>query len=152
MLLIVVVIDRTDKTAQFCHGGRSPATAAVKAEGKWTPFSRRILQTSCTLFRRARGSQQCCTSADVSNSRRRKAALVNSPHRMLWKQGSTSRASQAAVSFPAREKRNDLIVASEVVYCCSSQSWMTWSNETQAFKRTGLCATWQELFAYCNAV
>lgn len=98
----------------LCRSGSSPATAAVKAEGKWTPFWVSRLQTSCKCVFTDKGSQRCCIQLDVFSSRRRKAALVNRPHRVLWKRGSTRRASHKGVNDSAIERINNWIITLKI--------------------------------------
>ncbi len=118
------------KTPLRRHSRCSPATAAVKTEGKWTPFRLRRLQTSCKLVCRDEGSKRCRTSSDAFNSWRRKAALVNRPHRVLWRRGSMRRASQAGVSVSAGEKINNHIVAQMI------QTFHINSSNTNAYIQT----------------
>ena len=99
------------KTAPpLCHSGRSPARAAVRAEGKWTPFWPSRLRTCCKLERRDGGSHRRRAPSHVSDSRRRKAARVNRLHRVLWNQWSMRRDSQAGVNVSAAERINYQLV------------------------------------------
>lgn len=83
------------------HTGSSPTTAAVRADGKWTPFWLSRVHTSCELLCKDKGSQSCGDSSHVFTSRRRKQVLASRPHRELWSCGCVSRDSQAGVSVSA---------------------------------------------------
>ena len=59
------------------------------------------------MRRSERSHERCRTSSDVCTSRRRKAARVNRPHRVLWRRGSVRRASQAGVNTSAGDRINN---------------------------------------------
>lgn len=118
------------KSPLFYHSGSSPATTAVKAEGKQTPFWTSKLQISFKSSCSDEGSQRCPTSSSVFNSWRRKAALVNRPQRVLWKLGSMRRASQVEVSASAWERKNNHIETQKLWKTPQLTTYHIWISQT----------------------